>query len=37
MVMVNDRCKERNFELIDLSRAAARKLGFVWAGDLPPD
>jgi rare lipoprotein A len=32
VVMVNDRMKKRNFELIDLSRVAARKLGFVRAG-----
>jgi rare lipoprotein A len=32
VVTVNDRCKKRNFELIDLSRAAASKLGFLRAG-----
>ena len=28
VVKVNDRCRERSFELIDLTRAAATKLGF---------
>jgi rare lipoprotein A len=32
VVTVNDRCPKRNFELIDLSRSAAHKLGFLRAG-----
>jgi rare lipoprotein A len=32
VVTVNDRCPKRNFELIDLSRSAASKLGFLRAG-----
>ncbi len=32
VVTVNDRCPERSFEFIDLSRAAARKLGFLRKG-----
>lgn len=28
VVTINDRCRERSFELIDLTRAAASKLGF---------
>jgi rare lipoprotein A len=32
VVTVNDRCRKRNFEFIDLSRAAARKLGFLGKG-----
>ena len=32
VVTVNDRCKKRKTRLIDLSRAAARKLGFLGQG-----
>lgn len=32
VVMVNDRCKQRKKEHIDLSRAAAKKLGFLGKG-----
>jgi rare lipoprotein A len=32
VVTVNDRCRKRNFPFIDLSRAAARKLGFLGKG-----
>lgn len=32
VVTVNDRCRKRNFELIDLSHAAASKLGFLREG-----
>jgi rare lipoprotein A len=32
VVTINDRCRERSFELIDLSRAAARELGFLGKG-----
>jgi rare lipoprotein A len=32
VVTINDRCPERSFEFIDLSRAAARKLGFLRKG-----
>jgi rare lipoprotein A len=32
VVTVNDRCRKRSFELIDLSRAAARELGFLGKG-----
>ena len=32
VVIVNDRCRERSYEVIDLSRAAARKLGFLGKG-----
>jgi rare lipoprotein A len=31
-VVVNDRCKKKSIPFIDLSRAAARKLGFFGAG-----
>ncbi|HJV35981.1 septal ring lytic transglycosylase RlpA family protein [Geomonas sp.] len=31
-VVVNDRCRRRGFPFIDLSRAAAKKLGFFGAG-----
>ena len=31
-VVVNDRCRKKSFPFIDLSRAAARKLGFLGAG-----
>jgi rare lipoprotein A len=29
---VNDRCRKRGFPFVDLSRAAAKKLGFFGAG-----
>ncbi|MCM2358688.1 MAG: septal ring lytic transglycosylase RlpA family protein, partial [Geobacteraceae bacterium] len=29
---VNDRCRDRSFPFIDLSRAAARKLGYLGKG-----
>lgn len=32
VVTVNDRCRKRRFEFIDLSRAAARNLGFLSKG-----
>lgn len=32
VVTVNDRCRKRSFEFIDLSRAAARELGFLGKG-----
>ncbi len=32
VVTVNDRCRKRTFELIDLSRAAARELGILVKG-----
>ncbi len=32
VVTINDRCRERSFHFIDLSRAAARKLGFLGKG-----
>lgn len=32
VVTVNDRCRKRSFPFIDLSRAAARKLGFLGKG-----
>jgi rare lipoprotein A len=32
VVTVNDRCRKRSFEFIDLSRAAARELGFHGKG-----
>lgn len=32
IVTINDRCRERSFPFIDLSRAAARKLGFLGKG-----
>lgn len=32
VVTVNDRCRKRKFPFIDLSRAAARKLGFYGKG-----
>ena len=32
VVTVNDRCRKRSFTFIDLSRAAARKLGFLGKG-----
>ena len=32
LVTINDRCRQRSFELIDLSRAAASKLGFLGKG-----
>ena len=32
LVTVNDRCRRKRFPFIDLSRAAARKLGFLGAG-----
>ena len=32
IVTINDRCRKRSFEVIDLSRAAARKLGFLGKG-----
>ena len=32
LVTVNDRCKKRKFPFIDLSRAAAKKLGFFGRG-----
>jgi rare lipoprotein A len=32
VVTVNDRCRKRSFEFIDLSRAAARELGFRGMG-----
>lgn len=31
-VVINDRCRKKNFPFIDLSRAAARKLGFFGEG-----
>lgn len=31
-VVINDRCRERDFPFIDLSRAAAKKLGFLGKG-----
>lgn len=31
-VVVNDRCRKKSIPFIDLSRAAARKLGFLGAG-----
>ena len=31
-VTINDRCRERRFPFIDLSRAAARELGFLGKG-----
>jgi rare lipoprotein A len=32
VVTINDRCRKGNIELIDLTRAAARKLGFLGKG-----
>jgi rare lipoprotein A len=32
VVTVNDRCRKRSFEFIDLSRAATRELGFLGKG-----
>jgi len=32
VVIVNDRCRKRSYEVIDLSRAAARQLGFLGRG-----
>jgi rare lipoprotein A len=32
VVTVNDRCRKRSFEFIDLSHAAARELGFLGKG-----
>ncbi len=32
VVTINDHCRKRSFELIDLTRAAARKLGFLGQG-----
>lgn len=32
VVTINDRCRKRSFELIDLSRTAAQKLGFLGKG-----
>jgi rare lipoprotein A len=32
IVTINDRCRKRKFEFIDLSRAAARKLRFIKEG-----
>lgn len=32
VVTVNDRCRDRSFPFIDLSRAAARKLGYLGKG-----
>lgn len=32
VVTVNDRCRKHSFEFIDLSQAAARKLGFLGKG-----
>lgn len=32
VVTVNDRCRKRSFEIIDLTRAAAQKLGFYGRG-----
>jgi len=32
VVTVNDRCRKRSFEFIDLSRAAAHELGFLGKG-----
>ena len=32
IVTINDRCRQRSYPLIDLSRAAARKLGFLGKG-----
>ncbi|HLO24706.1 MAG TPA: septal ring lytic transglycosylase RlpA family protein [Geobacteraceae bacterium] len=32
IVTVNDRCRDRSFPFIDLSRAAAKKLGFLGKG-----
>jgi rare lipoprotein A len=32
VVTVNDRCRKRSFEVIDLSREAARELGFLRKG-----
>ena len=32
MVTINDRCRKRNSPFIDLSRAAAKKLGFLGKG-----
>jgi len=34
VVTVNDRCRKRSFELIDVSQAAARKLGFYGKGHV---
>lgn len=31
-VVINDRCRERDFPFIDLSRSAAKKLGFLGKG-----
>ena len=31
-VVINDRCRKKSIPFIDLSRAAARKLGFLGAG-----
>jgi len=31
VVTVNDRCRKRSFEIIDVSRAAAKELGFLGA------
>jgi len=33
-VVVNDRCRKRDYPFIDLSRAAARKLGFLGKGTV---
>lgn len=32
VVTINDHCRKRSFELIDLTRAAAQKLGFLGKG-----
>jgi len=32
IVTINDRCRDRSFPFIDLSRAAAKKLGFLGKG-----
>ena len=32
VVTINDRCRKRNFPFIDLSRAAAKELGFLGKG-----
>lgn len=34
-VVINDRCRKRPFQLIDLSRAAAQKIGLLEKGTMP--
>ncbi|MBI5018141.1 MAG: septal ring lytic transglycosylase RlpA family protein [Deltaproteobacteria bacterium] len=34
VVTINDRCRKRKFNIIDLSRAAAKQLGFVRKGKV---